>query len=697
MSRHNEQKAELYGRSGMNPFIRHTSAVRHQMTDGFRSQSLVTTGCTPKAHYSGVEDEMGKYTFSVRFPCNAEIYRIIHKDIETRDGGIKNPLSIIIYRDIDKNEYDYLEVPRYHSIHQYFGFLYQRTPAYSTLRKGEIVKAGTIIADSPTIARDGTNCYGTETNYASMTMPESTEDGTLVSEEWLQENRIFCVETRMIRFGGNEFLVNIHGDKENYMGIPPIGSIIPDNGLIFASRKLNNITHLRTPTREEEEDCYLSSIFLHPKFMKNYEYGDTLIYGKPGALVTDVTIYRGKGEKAQYPELYDKQVKELHRRGYNFHKQIIDTEQELVRVHGKNNTAWQIAPKLKRLFIDAYAEIQGSGETHRPKHNIFYDKLPVKHWVAIVEYCYWITPQIGYKIADEQGCKHIIVGKKPRVDMPVDTDGNIADVVADPQAVLSRNNVSRFIIQYLNACSKRIGTKITELMKENKAQEAWEMLYDYYTTITDQIEPILEEAGSRFNPLDELNDVVRNGTARPYVPLDNGLYDSYFDMINILEEKFPPCYGPVTYRGNTGRLVTTKRPVIIGSLYTMILEKDGRSGTAVGSSRLHGTFGIPAKPSSLANKVSLPGKESPVRMFGETEKRLTSAACGGMAMRLVDEYNSNVQAHRSVMEAIYSSENPTAIQNGVDWDKVKMSGGRMVRFIRTMFRSCGFELIESEY
>ncbi|MCQ5168043.1 hypothetical protein NE645_19065, partial [Roseburia hominis] len=58
-----------------NSLLRHTSAVRNQMTDGFRSQSLVTTGCTPKAHYSGVEDEMGKYTFSIQFPCDAEIFK----------------------------------------------------------------------------------------------------------------------------------------------------------------------------------------------------------------------------------------------------------------------------------------------------------------------------------------------------------------------------------------------------------------------------------------------------------------------------------------------------------------------------------------------------------------------------------------------------------------------------------------------
>ena len=66
--RNPEHNPEFYSRSAMNPMLFETSAVRNQMTDGFRSQSLVTTGATPKYHYTGVEDEMGKYTFSVRFP-----------------------------------------------------------------------------------------------------------------------------------------------------------------------------------------------------------------------------------------------------------------------------------------------------------------------------------------------------------------------------------------------------------------------------------------------------------------------------------------------------------------------------------------------------------------------------------------------------------------------------------------------------
>lgn len=682
-----EHSPEFFSRLAMNPFIRHTSAVRNQMTDGFRSQSLVTTGNGPKAHYSGVEDEMGKYTFSTRFPCEAEIYAVVHKDFDTRDGAAKNPLSIIIYRNKENDEYDFLEVPRYHCLHQYFGFVYKRNQReYSkALQPNQTMAKGTIIADSPTILPDGTNCYGTETNYANLTLPETTEDGALASIEWLDENKIFCVERRQIRFGGSEFLLNKHGNDEDYHGIPPIGSRIPDDGLVFASRSMNT----------GEEDRYLSSILLHPKFLKDWEYGDTPVYGRPGALVTDVTILRGKNEKPNYPSIFDKQVWDLHKRGFNFYKRINDIENDLIKRYGKIGDHLKTSSKLKRLFIDSLAEVSGSGFIGRPKHNIIHEKLVVHNWVAVVEYCYWITPDIGYKIADEQGCKHIIVAKKPRKDMPIDEDGNIADIVADPQAVLSRNNTSRFIIQYVNACSKRIATRVTALVKEGNSTDAWALLHDYYTLITDQVIPLLEDP--RFNAMEELRDVIELKTARPYVPMDNNKYHSYYELIQVLREKYRPCYGPVSYRGNSGRWVTTKRPCIIGSLYTNILEKDGRDGTAVGSSRLHGTFGTPTKPTSIADKVALPGKESPVKLFAETEKRLTSAACGAKGMRTIDEYNGNILAHRAVMMAIYQTETPTAIYEAVDWKKVRKTGGRMTKFLHTMFRASGFEIVESEH
>ena len=681
-----EHSPELFSRSAMNPFIRHTSAVRNQMTDGFRSQSLVTTGMTPKAHYSGIEDEMGKYTFSVRFPCDAEIFKVIHKDYETRDSAAKNPMSIIIYRNRETDEYNYLELPRYHCLHQYFGFVYNRkSDAIRAMQPNQVFAKDTIIADSPTIAQDGTNCYGVETNYANLTMPETTEDGALVSEEWLNENRIFCVERRQIRFGGSEFLLNIHGNSEEYLGIPQIGSTISRTGLIFASRKIST----------GEEDKYLSSVLLHPKFLRDWEYGDTPVYGRPGATVTDVTILRGKNEKANYPVLFDKQVIDLHRRGYNFYKAINDAEGELIKRYGKTGDHLKVDPKLKRLFIDAYAEITGSGFQGRPKHNIIYEKLPVNHWLAVVEYCYWITPDIGYKIADEQGCKHIIVAKKPRAMMPRDADGTIADVVADPQAVMSRNNTSRFIIQYVNGCSKKLATRISAMVAEGKADEAWELLYNYYTLITDQVVPLLQDP--RLNKMEELQDVINQGTVRPFVPMDNNLYGSYYELIQLLRERYRPCYGPVTYVGNSGRTVTTKKPALIASIYTLILEKDGRDGTAVGSSRLHGTFGTPTKPTSMADKVALPGKESPVKIFAEAEKRNFGAVAGGEALREVDEYSSNIMAHRAIIETIYSTENPTAIMNAVDWNKVRKGGGRMLRFTKTMFKATGIEITESEH
>lgn len=682
-----EHSPEFFSRSAMNSLIRHTSAVRNQMTDGFRSQSLVTTGCTPKAHYSGIEDEMGKYTFSIQFPCDAEIFKVIHKDFETRDSSRKNPMTIIIYRNRETDEYDYLEVPRYHSLHQYFGFVYQRNQKefYKALQPNSVIPKGTIIADSPTIAPDGTNCYGIETNYANLTMPETTEDGALASTEWLQENKVFCVERRQIRFGGAEFLLNKHGTKDEYLGIPPIGSVIPDDGLVFASRRINS----------SEEDKYLSSILLHPKFLKDWEYGDTPVYGRPGAMVTDVIILRGKNEKAQYPSLFDKQVLDLHMRGYTFYKSINDAENELIKRYGRTGDHLRVAPKLKRLFIDALAEVMGSGFQGRPKHNIIYEKLPVHNWLAIVEFCYWITPDIGYKIADEQGCKHIIVAKKPRADMPTDAEGNVADIVADPQAVMSRNNTTRFIAQYLNACSRALARRIEELVRDGNRNKAWELLFDYYTLITDQVLPLLEDP--RFNPNEDIDDVIARGTVRPYVPMDNSKYLSYYELIQVLREKYRPCYGPVTYRGNSGRIVTTKRPCLIGPIYTLLLEKDGRDGTAVGSSRLHGTFGTPTKPTSIADKVALPGKESPVKLWAETEKRLAAAACGGEGMRTIDEYNGNIMAHRAVMQAIYSTSKPTAIYEAVDWKQVRKTGGRMVRFLHTMFRASGIEIVESEH
>lgn len=685
--RHVQSHPTLMGQAGMTPLNRHVSSARLAMTHGFRSQAIYTQGIGPRAHYSGVEDEVGKYTFNVRFPCDAEVHYVIHKEVDRSRNMDLNPVTIIIYRNVATNEFSYLEVKRHNCMHQYYGYPYVLQQDYQrAMTPGEKFRAGTVIAEAPQIMQDGTNCYGQEVLHVNLSTPEGTEDGCLMSEEWCAENKSFCVENATIRFGGNEFLLNTYGDVNNHIGLPKIGDIIRPDGLLVAKRKI----------KSGEEDRYLDSVLLHPKSLLETEYGDIPTYASmPGAVITDIKIIRGKSEKPMYPPMYDEEVMRLYNRQTDYYSRLLEIEYKLKRTFGNNRIHATISEELSGLFVDAMANIEGHGNGKKAQHESHYEKIPVKNWLVNIEYTYWRPTGLGSKIADEMGCKHIIGALKPRAHMPRDADGNVADLVTNPEAIISRNNTSGFIVQWLGACSVKLSTKLKLMMSEGKYDEAWKELYGFYTLITDQVIPLLND--SRFDAMEELRDATRYGFVRAFIPTDNSKWESYFDLVLATMENYAPCYGPVSYIGYDGNLVTTKSNTIIGPKYIMVLEKDGRDGTAVGSSRLHGTFGVPTKPSNPQDKASLPGKESPVKLWADAEKRGGMAAFGGANMRVIDEYNGNVNAHRAVMDSIYRAGNPAELYEAVDFNKVKMSGGRMVRFMRSMFQAAGVKIVESEH
>lgn len=669
---------QLMGLIGTNPFSRHNSAARTQMYYGHISQSLPTKGVNARSVWTGVEDEFAKYTHSVMMPCNAEIYRTIQKDPTYGDSGknLPNPMTLIIYQNMDneKREFDVLEMPKTHCLHQHYGFSYKVSPHARSVTQNALIAKGTILADSPTVREDGTHMYGTETNYATMTLPEVTEDGSLVSEEWLDTQEVECFGSRTFRFGGDKMPLNVNGNLDEYKIIPDIGERISPTGLLFATRKF---------------DPMLAPIYMHPESLRNPETGDDMTFAIPNAIITDVTIMRGRNENSAYPSEFNAQCHYYLERARKYYRSILDVEKEL---RGMYNNNLRFAPALEALFTEAHAQMDQANR--RCEVDPYFDKLIVRDWLIKVDFKYKLRPTIGNKLSDEQGSKSIIVAKRFRRDMPTDYTGEVADVVMDPKAPVNRNNTGRNIEQSINASSKMVQKTLARMLAADSSeaglQSAWEYVYGYCAIVSPPMAALM--ADPRFDAVEFIYESAKH--MRLYLPPDNPV--NYFDVVAALNTTYPPPYGPVTYRGNSGLMRTTKLPILIGSIYTFILEKDGRSWSGVASSRLHGSFGVPTKPGP-GDKWSLPGKESPIKAWGETEQRLANAACGGEAMAELIERSNNPAAHKSVCQAIISSGTPTNIPSAVDWTKIPKTGGRIAEYTNHVFMCAGIKLVHTNH
>ena len=76
--------------------------------------------------------------------------------------------------------------------------------------------------------------------------------------------------------------------------------------------------------------------------------------------------------------------------------------------------------------------------------------------------------QAGDKLAGRHGNKGVVSAIMPIEDMPYDEDGNALDVVLSPLGLPSRMNIGQLLEAHLGYAAKKLGEKITELVKQGK-------------------------------------------------------------------------------------------------------------------------------------------------------------------------------------------------------------------------------------
>jgi hypothetical protein len=286
--------------------------------------------------------------------------------------------------------------------------------------------------------------------------------------------------------------------------------------------------------------------------------------------------------------------------------------------------------------------------------------------------------------------------------MPVDEDGNRADIVMDPNSTISRMNLGRLYEQYFNAASrdthKRIcnmfgianKVKLVEAQNIlNKASDdlinsAFNYLMGYYKIVSPKMYSWFNDGLVKESPKDYLAEIITKGITL-YVPTDNEP-DSQ-DIVTELEKHYKPTYGPVSYIGNSGRKVITKNPVRIGSVYFILLEKIGDDWSAVSSGKL-GHFGVLGQLTK-ADKYSKPARNQAVRGSGEAEVRILVSYIGTKYVAELMDRNNNPNTHKVVINNLLSAKHPTNVDNLIDRKVYPFGGAKPLQLIKHILEVSG--------
>lgn len=688
MSTDNELYPELLSLAALNPFIRNTSSSRAtMMTSSHLGQALVVEGATKRRISSGLEREFAKYTRSISVDHDVSIIRVIPKFRPSIGSSniSENSTTLVIYERIDNQEVGMALIPHNSKsedeLHQHFGFKYEKKPIMNTIAENTIVKAGTILADSPNVDENGDYKFGIEANVAYLSVPDIIEDGVVVSRSFLQKGKTKGFERRTVRFGGSNYPLNIYGNADEYKLFPEIGEAIREDGLLFALRSHDDIL---LPVEMSKRALG------QPDFIE-----DKCIYAVPGAKVVDIEVHHNSSVKnPPTPIGMEAQPKKYYESELRYHKEIVDIYDQLIKSRGKH---LKLSPELHRQIVYSMGYMGTSNipmikrmPEHIRKDRIGNGKVDIKHkrvdnddWTVTVTFEYDVVPDLGSKLTNLHGGKGVIVSIWEDEDMPVDKDGNRAEIIYDGDSIIKRMNVGVLYEQFFACASRDVTKEIVHHANNGDNQKAIDRLMEFYSIVSPPMYDIFS-SGDYGAPLEEhLQEVLKDGIYL-WMPVNNPV--DYVDVVKKVMDSFNVTYDKVTYKKN----ITTKRETFIGSSYFLVLEKTGKDWSGVSSSKLQ-VHGLPAK-TNRQDKYSSPARTSPIRIIGESEVRLLVKAVGSDYVADILDQSNNPTTHKEIVKAILDSDKPTSIKQVIDREKFPLGNSRSLQYVQHIMECGGISL-----
>lgn len=296
--------------------------------------------------------------------------------------------------------------------------------------------------------------------------------------------------------------------------------------------------------------------------------------------------------------------------------------------------------------------------------------------------------------------------------MPIDKDGNRADIVAGSETTIGRMNLGRVFEAYIASACIKVHRQISEMCGvtygekniitiENKIQSLGPHFLEklkhhvlgFYRCINSQMYNWFETGAIEFN-LDYAAHIVHKGVS-VWIPHNNELENH--QIVDYIENSiYTPIRDSITYIGNSGTVVQTVEPVRIAPLYFLLLEKIADDWGAVSSAKLQ-TTGVITGNLSRDDKYGLPYRPKATRVIGEAEGRIIAATMGAKYYAELLDRNNNPVSHEMCAMAILEADKPTNIARIIDRDSVSLGGSKPLQTVKHLLQVSGRRLVFKDY
>lgn len=643
---------------GMNTNKVTDSASRLYMLGKNQGKAAVIWGSTNRKYISGDEQEYAKTARKIEAESDIEVEEILFvKDIVNDKEPTMWGVYHVIVKDLETGYYDVIEMPRFHAQNMDLGFEFKYdNDLMRKLIKGARFRKGTVFATSSRITESNEWCPGVETKVAAMSHVYTEEDAVVIFEHYAKAIGVTFKRSHDWQWNEDEWIpLNLYSDDPNNPQFAPLsGEKVRADGIVMGFRR-------------KDPDAAIAGLTKKALMTPDPLY-DKLFYSSPNAVVADIIVETERYKNQSNNKRAEKRTQP--------HTLILERLEEEQNAFANAVVSWYKSKKREYVngvppitealwnlicFAGAGAvtrdfTIPGGAKLNRVKRKM--GNIQLKDWRVQIHLREDVEGKVRFKNTGMDGNKSVIMKVLPSCMAPVDDHGIMADMIVGNTPGYRRQIYGSFMELDINFVNIHLYPEIKKLYDAKKFNEAWKMAYEFYDTVSPEHGEICREFDEE-ERMNHLHWIMKDENEFAALGSEQGDIQGV-KIIERLADKYPHIQPtPVTYENEFGEKIRTRHPIVISSVYYIMLDKFGDDISCQSTPKLN-IFGLPTSLSKHERSNDF-YRATLNRNVGETEGRLFINQKGGAAaVRALALANSSELLEEAVRRLI-RAENPFLI------------------------------------
>lgn len=629
MDKSNQIKPNTAGVAiGMNTNRVTNSSARLYMLGKNQGKAAVIHGTTNRKYSSGDEQEYAKGARTVETQSEVKVEQILFvKNILNDKVPMPWGTHYVIVKDLETGYYDLIEMPKFNAQNMELGFEYRYDNDKMRLVKHDaLIPKGVVFATSARITASKEWVPGVETRVAAMSHVYTEEDAVVIFEHYAKKIGVTFKRSHSFQWNEDEYVpLNIYGTLTDPQPTPLPGERVRADGVVMGFRRKNAETAMAGLTKEA---------LMHPD--PTY---DILFYSSPNCVVMDIEVFterfknvsnNKRAEKRSHP--HTRIFEKIEERQNEFANDIVRWYKERQREYKDKKV-----PITHALwnFICFYGQAAITRDFSTPNANGRYTKIKrkmgniqLKDWTVNIHLREDVEGKTRFKNTGMDGNKSIIMKVLPSHMAPVDDHGNRADMIVGNTPGYRRQIYNSFMELDINFVNIHLYPKIMEAYKNKDYATAWDIAYRFYETVSPEHAEIMDTFTEEMR-LNHLRWIAQD--ENEFAALGNNTNDLQgVKIIERLVDRYPEIQPtPVTWINEFGEKKRSRQPIVISSVYYIMLDKFGDDISCQSTPKLN-IFGLPTSLSKHERARDF-YRATLNRNVGETEGRLFVNQKGGAA------------------------------------------------------------------